>query len=571
MTATARLPRSTALRSTALLAAVLLAACGPAPHPEVAAPAPHPEAAVPAAAAPAAAAPHGDIRERALHGHIRFLAHDLLEGRAPATRGGDLAAEYIAAQYEVLGLRPPAGSWFQPVELVTVTADPASIGLAFAGPAGELRGEYLQDFVTTSGTQRELAEAEGEVVFVGYGIRAPEQEWDDYAGVDVRGRIVMALVNDPGATAAEPDRFSGRTMTYYGRWTYKYEEAERQGAAGILLVHTTESAGYPFTVVQTSWSGDQYELPLTPDRAPLAVQGWVTDEMARRILALGGHDLDALTGAARERGFRAVPTGVRATSTIRSSLRRETSPNVVGMLPGETDEVVVFTAHYDHLGIGRPVDGDSIYSGALDNASGVALMLELARSFARAAEAGDRLRRSLLFVATTAEESGLLGAHHYVRNPVVPLERTVAAFNVDGANIFGRTRDVTPLGHDRSTLGRELDAALATLGMRASPEPFPERGYFFRSDHFPFALAGVPALWLLDGTDYIGRPPGWGRQVQEAYTARHYHQPSDVYREDFDLSGAVQQGQLYYLVARRIANAQGRPEWHATSEFQRPR
>jgi Zn-dependent M28 family amino/carboxypeptidase len=546
----------------ALALACLLPACAPA-----APPAPLPAAApAPAAADPVQAALER-ITPEAIRAHVRFLADDLLEGRAPATRGGDLAALYLAAQYEQLGLEAPRGSYFQPVTLREVTADPRTIELSFSGPGGSYAGAYPADFVSWTATQQPLAETAAEVVFVGYGVRAPEQEWDDYAGVDVRGRIVMMLVNDPGGTEAEPDRFGGRRMTYYGRWTYKFEEAERQGAAGAILVHTTESAGYPWAVVEGSWTGPQYKLPLGPGRSPLVLEGWVTEDAARRILALAGDDLDRLARAARERGFRAVETGVTARSLMRSTISEERSPNVVGLLRGRSDELITYTAHYDHLGIGAPVDGDSIYSGALDNASGVAVMLEVARAFAALEQPP---LRSVLFIATTAEESGLLGAHYYARNPLYPLERTVASFNLDGTNLFGRTRDVTPMGGDRSTLGSDLDAVLQRLGMRTTPDPFPERGYFFRSDHFPFALAGVPALWLRRGIDYMDHPPGHGQRLEEEYVARDYHQPSDRFREDFDLRGAVQAGQIYFLVGLRVAEAPGRPEWHSTSEFQRP-
>jgi Zn-dependent M28 family amino/carboxypeptidase len=507
-----------------------------------------------------------EIREDGIRAHIRFLSHDLLEGRAPATRGGDLAAEYLATQFELLGLEPVRGSYFQQVPIVGVTADPRTIQLSFSGPRGDVRGEYVRDFVSWTATQQPRAEASGEVVFVGFGIVAPEQNWNDYEGMDARGKIVLMLVNDPGGTAEEPERFGGRSMTYYGRWTYKFEEAERQGAAGAILVHTTESAGYPWSTVEGSWTGEQYQLPLPPGRSPLPLQGWVTEDAARRLLALAGHELDALARAARQRGFRPVPLGVHAESEIRSTLRRQESPNVVGLLRGEADEVVTFSAHYDHLGIGLAVNGDSIYNGAYDNASGVALMMEVARAFTLQPE---RPRRSLLFIATTAEESGLLGSHYYVQNPLFPLERTVANFNIDGANLWGPTHDVTPLGHDRSTLGEDLARVLSHLDMQATDEPFPERGFFFRSDHFPFALAGVPALWLRTGTEFIGRPEGWGEEVMNEYTARHYHQPSDVFREDFDYRGAVQQGQVIFLVAHRVANADTRPEWYPTSEFQR--
>ncbi len=379
----------------------------------------------------------------------------------------------------------------------------------------------------------------------------------------------MLLVNDPPAPEGQPDLFGGRAMTYYGRWTYKLEEAERQGAAGAILVHTLESATYPWSVVTGSWSGAQYQLPLQADRrAPLALASWVTDDAARRVLALGGKSLDELTAAARSAGFRPVPTGVRVEARIRSSIERSQTSNVMGLLRGTTrsDEVIVYGAHYDHLGIGPAVDGDSIYNGALDNASGVSVILEVAEGFAAL---DPHPARSVMFVAIAAEESGLLGAQYFVENPPVPLDRIVANLNIDMTPLFGRTTDVEQLGGDRSTLGADLEAVLGPLGMRASGDPNPEAGSFFRSDHFPFAKAGVPALYFKSGQEVEGRPAGWGAERMREFEERSYHQPSDEFSDALDFSGAEQLAEVAFRLGYRVATAGEAPRWLPGSEFQR--
>lgn len=503
----------------------------------------------------------------AIRAHVRFLASDLLEGRAPGTRGGELAAEYIAAQFETLGLEPVNGSYLQRVPIVAITADADGTRLAFRGARGSFEPAYLEDYVAWTLQQRESAAAAGEVVFVGFGVNAPGERWDDYAGVDVRGKVAMILVNDPPATAAEPELFGDRAMTYYGRWTYKLEEAERQGAAAVILVHTEESASYDWSVVTGSWGGEQYQLPLQAGRTgALAFASWLTQDAARRLLALGGHDLDALTEAARRRGFRAVPTGVRADAAIRSTMRRSETANVVGLLRGETDEAVVYGGHYDHLGIGTPVDGDSIFNGALDNASGIGVILEIADGF-RAV--GRTPRRSVLFVAIAAEESGLLGAQYFVENPVVPVDRMAANLNIDMTHFFGPTEDIEQLGGDRSTLGADLDAVLGELGMRATGDPRPEAGIFFRSDHFPFAKAGVPALYFKSGTDVVGRPEGWGAERLRDFLANRYHKPADEILPEYDFRTGEQLAEIAFRLGWRIANAERAPEWFPGSEFQR--
>ena len=527
-------------------------------------------AAAPAALAQRAAPSVAPITAAEIDGHLRFLSSDLLEGRAPATRGGRLAAEYIASQLRAAGVEPGAGgSYFQPVPIEIVGAQPASIRATASGKArATLR--YPEDVVVWGGSATPASQARGELVFVGYGTAAPEYRWDDFKGVDVKGKVLLVLVNDPPAAAREPRLFGGDAMTYYGRWTYKFEEAERRGAAGMLIVHTTERAGYPWHTVVGSWAKEQRMLPRDPALpAPLGVRGWVTDSAAGALLRQAGLDLDQLRRQAAARSFRPVPTGVTVDIAFTNTVQRLESDNVVGVVRGSDPalaaEHVALSTHWDHLGIGPAANGDSIYNGALDNASGVADMLAVAR----AAAARPRPRRSLLFVFVTAEESGLLGSGYFAERPTVPVERIVANVNVDGGNLLGRVRDLTVLGDTKSSLGAQLAALVRPDGMRIAPEDHPEQGHFYRSDHFSFAKAGVPAVSVGPGNDYIGRAPGWGKAQGEEYTARHYHQPSDAYRPDFDLTGAVQLSEIVLRFATQLANDRTVPTWNAGAEFKR--
>jgi Zn-dependent M28 family amino/carboxypeptidase len=508
------------------------------------------------------------IDERSFDAHLRFLSHPLLEGRAPGRRGGQLAAEYIASQFRRIGLEPVDGSHFQTVPMIGFDPRP---DLVFTFPDGGIIAPSWPDrIVAEAGVPEADVEIDHDLVFVGFGIRAPEYEWDDYAEVDVRGKVVLIRVNDPG-TAETPDFFGGRALTYYGRWTYKFEEASRQGAAGAILLHTDAGAGYGWNVVRNSNSGEQYALAGAPTH-PLRIRGWLHEQTARELMHRAGLELDDLFGRAERRGFRAVPVPARVRGEIRSEITGADSANVVGILPGtdggQTGEVVVLTSHYDHLGVGTNPQGERVvHHGAYDNASGVALLLCVAEA---AAMLKDRPARSLVFVATTAEESGLLGADWYARNPLVPLTRTAAVLNVDGANLQGRTHDVAPLGADRSELGSYVRRAAAAEGMEVSPEPHPEQGMFFRQDHFPFARAGVPALALDHGLRFEGREEGWGERWYEEFVSTHYHQPSDAYREGLDYGGALQQGRLMLRIAVDVASADAMPDWVHPSEFRRP-
>ena len=503
-----------------------------------------------------------------IDGHLRFLSSDLLEGRAPATRGGRLAAEYIASQLREAGVEPGVnGSYFQPVPIDVVKADPATIRVTASGKAsGSLR--FTDDVVVWAGSATEASAARGELVFVGYGATAPEYRWDDYKGMDVKGKVLLVLVNDPPAPPSEPKLFGGKAMTYYGRWTYKFEEAERRGAAGMLIVHTTERAGYPWQVVVGSNSVEHRLLPRDAGGTPpIAVRGWITDSAATALLRQAGLDLATLRTQAESRDFKPVSTGIEMDMSFRNGVAHMQSENVVGLARGRDsklrDEYVAYSAHWDHLGVGPVVNGDSIYNGASDNASGVADLLAVARAVAD----GSKTRRSQLFVFVTAEESGLLGSAYFAEHPTVPASSIVAALNVDGGNVLGRTRDLDVLGDNKSTLGPMLSHMVAQQGMRLSPDEHPEQGHFYRSDHFSFAKAGIPSVSIGSGSDFLGHPAGWGRAQGEEYTAKRYHQPSDEYRPDFDLAGAVQLSEVVFRFGRLLANSPVVPTWNADAEF----
>jgi len=506
------------------------------------------------------------VNTAAMDAHLKYLADDLLEGRAPATRGGELAARYIAAQFEAAGLAPagPEGSYYQPVTLIGMTPRPNFVwGTGTATNA--LR--YLEDFVAWAGRPDPHIVADGDVIFVGFGVRAPEWQWDDYKETDVRGKVLLMLVNDPGLQ--DTSVFKGRGLTYYGRWTYKLEEAARRGALGVVLIHTTRSATYPWEVVRGSWSVEQFTLdgPATPQ---LAFASWVTSAAATRALRAVGWSLDSLTRAAARRDFTPVVTRLHVAVTINSPMRRVRSANVVAKLEGSdpalAEQAVLITAHYDHKGIGPATMGDSIYNGAEDNASGVAAMLAAAQALAQVTP---RPRRSVLFIATTAEESGLLGSEAYVRAPIFPLDRTAAVVNIDGANVRGLTHDVGALGADRSELGDVFATAARAESLTATGDPDPSKGSFFRSDHFPFARAGVPSLSIESGVDFRGRPAGWGDEQARLFNDQRYHQPSDEYKSTFNYEGMAQQVRVLMRIVLAVANTTESPRWLRTSEFQR--
>ena len=505
-----------------------------------------------------AAHAQGKIAAGEIDANLKFLSSDLLEGRAPATRGGQLATAYIASALQEGGVAPggPNHGYFQAVPIDIVAADPATLHVTASGKAtAALR--YPDDVVVGAGSAVESSTARGELVFVGYGVSS--SSWDDYKGADLHGKVLLVLVNDP------PTAPFTKTMDYYGRWTYKYEEAERRGAVGCLIVHTTERAGYPWHTVVGSWAKELRMLPRDPSLPPpLGVRGWITDTAANALLAAAGFDLTQLRTQAASHDFHPVPTGIVMDMAFENKVRHMQSENVIGVVKGTSlpDQYVVFSAHWDHLGIGPAVNGDSIYNGAEDNASGVADVLAMAR-------AAKPQKRSMLFLFVTAEESGLLGSAWFAQHPTVPVAGIVANLNIDGGNLLGRVRDLNVLGEHKSSLGPALAKYVAPMDMHLTPEAHPEQGHFYRSDHFSFAKAGVPALSIGAGTDFVGRPKNWGVEQEDDYTAHRYHQPADEYRPDFDLSGAVQLSTIVLGFGESLANAPGLPAWNADAEFHR--
>jgi Zn-dependent M28 family amino/carboxypeptidase len=517
-----------------------------------------------------------EIADPVLRADTRFLSSDLLEGRAPSTRGGQLAAEYIAARFAAIGLRPAAqdGSYFQPVTIVESKIDPTVAVTVSGGSGAPDQLKYATDVVAFSGVEQPDVSADADVIFVGYGINAPEQKWNDYAGVDVKGKLVLMMVNDPPAPPDEPGLFGGPALTYYGRWTYKYEEAARQGAAGAILIHTTPSASYPWQVVQTAWTGTQYSLPVAPGQAALPLKMWVTEDIGRRIASRAAKDLDQLRTAAAHRGFTAVPLGVRVSATLHQTVARKESPNVIGVLAGtEPTQGVIYTAHYDHFGIrdakpGEAPDADRINNGAVDNASGVSGILAIASAFARAPL---KPRRSVYFLATTAEESGLLGAEYFVQHSPIPVGRIAADINVDSLNVLGPTRDLVLLGAERSTLGAIAKTILERRRRTLGVDTEPGAGYFFRSDHFPFAKSGVPALSITEPNEYVGKDPAFAKKQHEEYRNLRYHQPSDEYDPAWDFTGAIADLQALAELGWDVATAPAMPVYHRQEQFAQPR
>ncbi len=525
--------------------------------------------------APARASGAEAITADGLARAARELADDSFQGRKPAGPGEPETLAYLQTAYQRIGLTSPSGAdeYLQEVGLVAINANPATAYLSFVGSteAAALQLGYGPDFVTWTTTSQNVIDVAGSMVFVGYGVNAPEENWNDYGDADMAGKVLLMLVNDP--PLEDQDRFGGRAMTYYGRWTYKFEEGARQGAAAVLLIHTTESAGYGWQTVEASWTGEQLAVPLAPDSTqPVALQGWITEDTAARVFAAAGLDLGELAAAAAVPGFEPVDLGLIAASHLDSTNSSVTSYNVVGEVRGAdpeyADEYVVFTSHWDHFGVGAAVDGDNIYNGALDNAIGVAGLLQIAEAWTRESPAP---RRSALFIATTAEEQGLLGSAYYVENPLVPLARTLATINMDTANIWGLTEDVTIIGLGNSTLDDMLISVLADQGRTVIPDPESEKGFFYRSDHFPFARAGVPALYTDTGTSFVGKPAEFAAQVRDDYTDNRYHMPADEFDESWDLSGAVQDFQALFTVGLLVSSANAWPEWSLGNEFRATR
>ena len=516
------------------------------------------------------------IDGKAVMEHVNVLASDEYEGRAIGTRGEELSVAYITAQLKAIGLKPgnTDGTYIQKVPLVGITVKDKPV-LTFR--KGQRRQDlaWRDDYVAWTKRAVESVSVKGsDMIFVGYGVQAPEFGWDDYKGLDLKGKTMVVLVGDPpvpdpaNPEALDQKVFGGRAMTYYGRWSYKFEMGAKMGAEAVIIVHETEPAAYPFSVVQGNVS-EQFDL-VAPDKnmGRAAVEGWITLDQAKKLFAMAGKDFDQLKKAAVTRDFKPVPLGATATVTLDNSLRTIDSSNVVAKVEGSDpvlkDEYVIYTSHWDHFGIGQPVNGDKIYNGALDNATGVAGVIELGRAFTKAAPAP---KRSILLLFVTAEEQGLLGSGYYAENPIYPLTKTAGVVNIDSMNMWGKTSDMVVVGLGNSDLDDYMRQAAGEQGRVLKPDPTPEKGSYYRSDHFPFAKQGVPAINAGGGTDFVGKPADWGITKREEYTKNDYHKPSDEIRPDWTMDGALQDLQLYLAVGYRVANAGRLPEWKPGSEF----
>ncbi|MGZ8844132.1 MAG: M28 family metallopeptidase [Pyrinomonadaceae bacterium] len=511
--------------------------------------------------------------------HTKELSSDKYEGRGPGTPGEELSVKYLTEQFQKMGLKPgnPDGTYVQKVPLAGFTAQPTA---SFTAAGKTINLEFPKDYVAVS--RRFAAESKVEnsdLVFVGYGVVAPEYGWDDYKGLDVKGKTIVMLINDPAVPdAGDPNKldekmFKGKAMTYYGRWTYKYEIATEKGAAAAIIIHETEPAGYPYEVVSGSWSRENFDIQ-KPDKNMnrVAVESWITLDRAKELFTASGQDFDALKKAAVKKDFKPVALNAKANFEIKNTLREINSANVVAKLEGSDatlkNEYVVYSAHWDHLGRDPKLQGDQIFNGALDNASGTATVLEIAEAFTKLATPP---KRSILFLAVTAEEKGLLGAKYYAENPLYPLNKTLANINIDGANQWGKTKDVTMVGDDNSTLIDLLREAAKEQNRVVNPDPESEKGFYYRSDHFEFAKVGVPALYADTGIDFVGKDAAFSKQKREEYTAKDYHKVSDEIKPDWDLAGAVEDAQLLMTIGYRVAQGDKFPEWKTGSEFKAKR
>ncbi|MEO8000961.1 MAG: M28 family metallopeptidase [Arenimonas sp.] len=503
--------------------------------------------------------------------HIKILASDEFGGRAPGTAGEDKTVAYLTQQFQRLGLKPGNGnSYVQTVPMIEslVSAD-STMSITTKGKTHSL--SMGKDMVM--GTRSEQAEVKinaSDMVFVGYGVNAPEQNWNDYAGLNVKGKTVVMLINDPGFHVGDKNLFEGRRMTYYGRWTYKFEEAARQGAAAVLIIHDTEGAAYGWDVVKNSWSGAQFDLPISEDPEPrVPVQGWLTADSANQLFSDASLDFMKLRTAANQRGFKAVPLHSQLTIDLKSSTKRSESRNVLAILPGKTrpDEAIVYTAHWDHLGTHPDEPGDNIYNGAIDNASGVAGVLEIAEQFTVNKQAD----RSIVFLFVTLEESGLLGSKYYASHPVIPLAKTVAVINLDAMTMVGPAKDLTVIGLGNSELDDWLAPIAASQKRVLKQESAPEKGSFFRSDHFSFAKAGVPALYAKGGIDNLEKGPEYGQSVIDEYDHVHYHKGADNFDPNWDLRGVVQDLNALQLLGKTLANSDKWPNYYEGNAFRKAR
>ncbi len=507
--------------------------------------------------------------------HIKILASDEFEGRAPGSKGEELSVKYISEQFKALGLKPgnPNGTYTQEVPLAGITSAPTATFVTDGKPT---QLKFPDDYVASSARLQEEVKVENsEIVFVGYGVVAPEYNWDDYKGVDVRGKTILMLINDPAIpdpndpAKLDDKMFKGRAMTYYGRWTYKYEIAAQKGAVAAVIIHETEPAAYPYSVVMTSWAKENFEIEApnkNMDQVP--VRSWVTLDVARKLLSDNGHDFESLKKAAISKDFRPITLKSRANFDVKQTVRSFKSHNVVAKVEGSDsklkNEWIIYSAHWDHLGRHTDIQGDQIFNGAVDNASGVAGLIELATAYSKLRPT---TRRSVLFLATTAEEAGLLGAKYYSEHSLYPLEKTLADINMDGLSVWGKTRDLEDISFGNSDLDDMLVAATTRHGRIMNPNTQPEKGSFYRADQFEFSKVGVPSLYIGAGKDVIGKPAGFGQGKKDEFVAEHYHQPSDEVNPTWDVSGGAEDVQLLFEVGYQIANGERFPEWKPDTEF----
>ncbi len=503
---------------------------------------------------------------------IKILSSDEFEGRAPASKGEEKTIAFLEQEFQKLGLKPGNGqSFFQEIPMVVITADP-SARLEVKDSRRSFSFACSDEFVAaTQRVMEEVSLTDSEMVFAGYGIVAPEYNWNDYAGLDVRGKTAVVLINDPGFATQDPALFSGRTMTYYGRWTYKYEEAARQGASGIFIVHETEPAAYPWGVVQNGWTGPQFNLVAEDNNmSRCAVEGWLHLDTARQVFKGAGLDFDEIKVEASKPGFKPMPLGLKASLVLKNKIEKVTSRNVIAMVPGSKrpDEFIIFTAHWDHFGRNPALEGDQIFNGARDNATGTAALVELAEAFRKLKQPP---RRSIVLLALTGEEQGLLGSEYYATHPIFPTAKTVASINMDALNIYGRMKDITVIGYGLSELDGYIEAAAREQGRTVNPDPTPEKGSFFRSDHFPFAKQGIPAVYPSCGVDHIEHGREWTLARMEKYTAENYHKPSDEFDPNWDLSGAIDDLRLLFKVGYRLAMESTFPNWKEGTDYRAKR
>jgi Zn-dependent M28 family amino/carboxypeptidase len=512
---------------------------------------------------------------------IKTLASDEYEGRAPASKGEDLSIRYIVDQFKKLGLKPgnTDGTYFQKVPMVGIDVADTGARLTFDGNGKKEALSYGDDYMAFTEREAQNVSVNAPIIFAGYGVVAPEYKWNDFKDVDVKGKVILVLINDPpipdpnDPTKLDPKMFGGKAMTYYGRWTYKYEEAARKGAAGCIIIHETEPAAYPWEVVKGSWSGEQFTLvSKNKGMSNIAIQSWITHDRAVQLFKMAGKDFDTMKKAALSRDFKPVDLGVKAELVLKIKTRVIDSHNVVAKLEGSDpagkNEYVLYTAHWDHLGMRVTPKGKDIYHGAVDNASGVAGLIEIAKAFTQLPQPP---RRTVVFVSVTGEEKGLLGSLYYALHPIYPLAKTAAVINMDGLNVLGKTKDSIIIGYGQSNLDDLVKKYAAEQGRVVKPDAKPEHGSYYRSDHFSFAKVGVPALDSKSGVDFVGRAEGWGLEQEKAYNVNQYHKPADAFNPKWDLGGAVQDMQLLFEVGNDVSNSSAWPEWSAKSEFRAKR